>query len=99
VAEAASDIYYKYTAGVARRSFEVYADHTLVAPYDIGIPEGDTDEMLRAVYEGFAPDGAPIDPRLRPAEIGHAAFEEVWEHLAILRLRELAEVFFSTQGG
>ncbi len=97
--EATSAIYTEYAQGVARRSFEVFADHTLVAPYEVGIPEDGTDEMLRAAYEGVAPDGAPIDPRLRPEEISHAAFETVWEQHALARLRALAESLSSTQNG
>jgi hypothetical protein len=90
-AEATSDIYIEYAAGMARRSFEVFADRTLVAPYDVGTPEVDSDEMLRAVREALDPDGAPIDPRLRPEEIRHTVFEELWEQRALPRLRELAE--------
>jgi hypothetical protein len=96
IAEATSDIYTEYAASVARRSFEVFTSHTLVAPYDVGIPELDSDEMLRAAHEALAPDGAPIDPRLRPEEIRHAVFEAHWEQQALLRLRELADLSSST---
>ncbi len=94
--EAASDIYTEYAAGVARRSFEVFADHTLVAPYDVGVPEGDIDEMFHAVREGVGPDEEPIDPRLRPQEISHAIFETSWEQWALPRLRVLAALPSST---
>ncbi len=56
VSEATSDIYTEYAVGVARRSFEVFTDRTLVAPYDVGIPEVDSDAMLRAAHEALAPD-------------------------------------------
>jgi hypothetical protein len=88
--EAASDIYTEYAAGIGRRSFEVFADRTLVAPYDAVIPVGDTDELLRAIHEGVGPDGEPIEPRLRPEEITHAVFEVHWERYALARLRELS---------
>ena len=70
----------------------MFADHSLVAPYDLGIPEVDIHEMLAAVHEASARDGVPIEPRLRPEEISHAAFEDLWEQWALPRLRELAEV-------
>jgi hypothetical protein len=99
VSEATSDIYTEYAAGVARRSFEVFADHTLVAPYDVGIPEVDSDEMLQAAHGGLAPDGALIDARLRPKEIRHDMFETLWEQRALPRLHELAELSSSTRDG
>lgn len=35
IGEAESDIYVEYAQGVGRRSFEVFADHTLVALHDV----------------------------------------------------------------
>lgn len=98
VNEAASDIYTEYAAGVARRSFEVFADHhTLVAPYDMGAGEISGDEMLRLAREGqLTADGEPIEPPLRPEEISRAAFEMLWERHAIPRLHDLAK---SAAGG
>lgn len=92
VAEAASDIYAEFAADVARRSFEVFADRTQVAPFDALIPDVSTAEMLRAAYEAVDLDGETIDPLLRPEEIGHAAFETQWEQHALPRLRMLAEL-------
>lgn len=89
-AEAASDIYTEYAAGVARRSFEVFADYTLVAPFDVGIPDVDVAVVLQAMHEGLDLDGEPLDPRLRPEEISHAVFEAQWEQHALPRLRSLA---------
>ena len=90
IGEAASDIYVEYAQGAGRRSFEVFADHTLVAPYDIRIPEGDTEEMLRVAREGVDADGDIIDPLLRPVRISHADFEARWEQHALPRLQLLA---------
>jgi hypothetical protein len=95
--EAASDIYTEYAAGVARRSFEVFADCALVAPYDVAIPEVDSDEMLLAAREARTRDGVPIDPRLRPEEIRHVVFEAQWEQQALPRLRVLAALSPSTR--
>ena len=95
--EAASAIYSEYAAGVARRSFEVFADRALVAPYDVAIPEVDSDEMLLAAREARTRDGVPIDPRLRPEEISHAVFEAQWEQQALPRLRMLAALSPSTR--
>ena len=95
--EATSDIYIEYAAGVARRSFEVFADHTLVAPYDVGTPEVDIDDMLLAAHEGRLAAGELIDPRLRPEEVSHAGFEALWEHWALQRLRVLAALSASTR--
>lgn len=96
LAEGASDIYAEYAAGVARRSFEVFAGRTLVAPFDVGIPEYDAAEMLRAAREALAPDGESIDPLLRHREISHAVFEALWEQHALPRLRALTELSFGT---
>jgi hypothetical protein len=90
--EAASDIYTEYAAGVARRSFEVFAEHALVAPYDVVTPEGDVDDVLLAAHEGRLAEGELIDPRLRPEEIHQAVFEALWEQWALPRLRALAEL-------
>jgi hypothetical protein len=95
--EAASDIYTEYAAGVARRSFEVFADHTLVAPYDVGTPEVDIDDVLLAAHEGRLAQGELIDPRLRPEEVSHAVFEMLWEQQAIPRLRVLSALSPTTQ--
>ncbi|HEX6540953.1 MAG TPA: hypothetical protein VF040_04300 [Ktedonobacterales bacterium] len=94
--EATSDIYTEYAAGVARRSFEVFTDHTLVAPYDVGIPEVDVDDVLLAAREGRLAEGELIDPRLRPEEMSHAVFEALWEEQALPRLRVLADNAAST---
>jgi hypothetical protein len=99
LAEGSSDIYCEYAAGVARRSFEVFADHTLVAPYDVGTPEVDIGDMLLAAHEGRLAEGELIDPRLRPEEVSHAMFEALWEQWALPRLRELAALPSSTRDG
>jgi hypothetical protein len=98
VNEAGSDIYTEYAGGVARRSFEVFADHTLVAPYDMGIPEPGIDDVLLAAREGRLAEGALIDPQLRPEEVSHSVFEALWEHWALPRLHVLAALSPSTQG-
>jgi hypothetical protein len=95
--EGASDIYYEYAGGVARRCFEVFADHTLAAPFDIVIPENGTDDMLGAARLGVDEDGEQIDPRLRPQEVGHGVIERLWEQQALPRLRVLAELPPSTR--
>lgn len=95
--EAASDIYTEYAAGVARRSFEVFADYTLVASYDVVIPEVSIDDMLLAAHEGRLAEGDLIDLRLRPQEVSHAVFEALWEQWAIPRFRVLAELPPSTR--
>ncbi len=92
IAEAASDIYTEFAGGVARRSFEVFSARTLVAPYDGGIPVMGTDEMVRATNEELGLSGASIEHGLRPMEIRHAQFEELWEEHALPRLRELASL-------
>lgn len=88
--EPSSAIYDEFADGVARRSFEVFPDHTEVGPYDCGIPEVDAGFVLRAAREGVDPDGVPFDPRLRPVVISHAKFEAMWEQYALPRLRVLA---------
>jgi hypothetical protein len=97
--EATSEIYTEYAASVARRSFEVFADHTHVAPYDVGTPEVDIDVVLLAAHEGRLAEGDVIDPRLRPEEIHHAVFEAAWEEWALPRIRELVESSSSTPDG
>lgn len=95
--ETSSDIYTEYAAGAARRSFEVFADHTLVAPYDVGTPEVASDDVLLAALEGRLAEGELIDPRLRPEEVSHAVFEALWEQRALPRLRVLAALSPSTR--
>jgi hypothetical protein len=90
IAEGTSDIYTEFAAGVPRRSFEVFAERALVAPYDTGIPDVDTDEMLESVQQGLDAEGEPMDPRLHPEEIRHTLFEALWEQHALPRLRAIA---------
>lgn len=89
--EGSSRLYSEYVSDISRRHFEVRDDDAAaVAPFDIGTPEVDGTVVLRAAREGADEVGEPIDPRLRPVEISHAEFEELWERSALPRLRMLA---------
>jgi hypothetical protein len=89
--EPSSNLYTEWANGVARRHFEVFPDHTVVATHD---PEATWPEhfevVARAVESGTDDEGNPIDPLLRPVALSHAAFEATWEKYALERLRILA---------
>lgn len=93
--EASSTIYAEYAGGFCRRTFEVFPHDTCVSPYDCGIAENGTEDMLRYAWEGVDADGDQIDPRLRPEEIEHVDFETQWEHHALPRLRRLAQLLLT----
>jgi hypothetical protein len=81
--ESGSLLYTEYSAGIARRHFEVWGDgRVAVAPFDVKVPEMNGDEVLRIVHEGVDAEGEPVDPQLRGEEITHTVFEAEWERLA-----------------
>lgn len=89
--EPSSDLYTEWVNAVARRHFEVFPDHVVVATHD---PEAVWPEhfesLPQAIELGIDDIGRPIDPLLRPIALSHATFEEAWEKYALKRLRELA---------
>jgi len=89
--EPSSDLYTEWVNAVARRHFEVFPDHVVVATHDpeAGWPEH-FEAVERAIELGLDDAGKPIDPLLQPIALSHAAFEEIWERYALKRLHTLA---------
>ncbi len=92
VAELGSLLYYEYANGY-RRHFEIWEDgRVAVAPFELNIPEGGADDMLRMAREGLYPTGEPLGPQEQVLEIVHATFEGEWERWALPHLLAQAVV-------
>lgn len=87
--EAGSLIYTEFAGGTGRRDFEVWPNHTEVAPYET-VAASDLGPMVAAVELGIDDSGMPIPETMRPKRISHAEFEAKWAMYAIPRLREIA---------
>lgn len=69
--------YAEFADDITRRQFDVYADQTRVAPYDMGLSE-------------LGPDEGGEAPGIVNEPITHATFEAAWMEFALPRLRQLA---------